>query len=94
MYCIVFACIVQYTPRYIQVIHTPILQDYAFFIPPPSPPFFWFGRVALLLRVLVRRDDGALVECDCAVMETLWDFCPGKTESWWPGPAPLWAAFL
>ena len=31
MYCIVFACIVQYTPRYIQVIHTPILQDYAFF---------------------------------------------------------------
>ena len=82
-----------------------IVQDYAFFIPPP--PFYtgmrsmfcpsldkcWFGRVALLFRVHVRRDDGELVECDCAMMETLcqglWDYCPGNPESWWPSTAQI-----
>ena len=46
----------------------------------------WYGRVALLFRVRVQRDDGAaigaLVECDGAMIDTLWDYCPGKTESW------------
>ena len=39
----------------------------------------WYGRVALLFRV---RDDGALVECDGAMIDTLWDYCPGKIELW------------
>jgi len=60
----------------------------------PSLDECWFGRVALLLRVRVRRDDGALVECDCAMMETLWDFCPGKTESWWPSTAQIGTKML
>ena len=83
-----------------------MLQDYAFFIPPPqfyagkrsrfSPSLdeCWYGRVALLFRVHVRRDDGALVECDCAMMETLWDYCPGKTEPWWPSTAQIGTKML
>ena len=35
-----------------------------------------------------------IVECDCAMMETLWDFCPGKTESWWPSTAQIGTKML
>ena len=41
----------------------------------------------------MQRDDGAtgafsgipaLVRCDCAMMDTLWDYGWGKTEQWLP----------
>ena len=50
--------------------------------------------MALLFRVRVQRDDGALVECDCAMMDTLWDYCPGKAETWWPSTAQIGTKML
>ena len=62
------------------------LQDYALSVPPPShycgrrsrlSPSIdecWYGRVALLFKIHVRTDSGALMPCTCAMMETPWDY--------------------
>ncbi len=44
----------------------------------------WYGRVMLLFRVWVKLDkkdgDGRLfrMDCDCAMIECLYDFAPGR----------------
>ena len=44
----------------------------------------WYGRVVLLFRVQVKLDkkncDGrsARMDCDCAMIECLYDFAPGR----------------
>ena len=44
----------------------------------------WYGRVALLCRIRVKLDkkdgDGRSVrmDCDCAMIECLYDFAPGR----------------
>ena len=62
----------------------------------------WYGRVALLFKIHVRTDEGEVKACSCAMMETLWDYCPGESQQWWrsrtghigtkqvylPGPVP------
>ena len=81
-------------------------QDYVFFIPPPqfyhgrrsrfSPSIdeCWYGRVALLFTIHVRTDSGSLEECKCAMIETLWDYCPGQTLPWWPSTAQIGTKML
>ena len=60
-------------------------MDYVFFIPPP--PFYtgrrgafeidldscWYGRVVLLFRMKVKADSGEIWECDCAMIDVLFD---------------------
>ena len=42
-------------------------------------------------------DAGAVMECQCALIETMYDYCPREGRTWWPstakhvasqGPAP------
>jgi hypothetical protein len=74
------------------------MQDYIFFIPPPQVyrgkrsrfiPFVddcWYGRIALMFAYHVRTDQGSLMECKCAMIETLWDYCPDEGPAdWWRG---------
>ena len=77
------------------------MQDYVSFIPPPqfyrgersefSPSIedCWYGRVALLFNIHVRTDAGSVMSCKCALMETLWDYCPGQTRPWWQSTAQI-----
>ena len=83
-----------------------ILQDYVFFIPPPQ--FYngkrsrfntpvddcWYGRVALLFRFHVSTDQGWLMECTCAMIETLWDYCPDESRPWWRSTAHIGTKML
>jgi hypothetical protein len=82
------------------------LQDYAFFIPPP--PYYtgklsrfspsidecWYGRVALVFKIHVRKDYGTLMACTCAMMETLWDYCPRESKQWWQNTAQIGSKML
>ena len=82
------------------------LQDYAFFIPPP--PYYtgkrfrfgpsidkcWYGRVALVFKIHVCKDDGTLMACTCAMMETLWDYCPREAKPWWQSTAQIGSKML
>ncbi len=72
-------------------------QDYVtgMFIPPPphycsrasdfrvSPAIndCWYGRVNLIFKMRVRTDSGRLMKCKCALIETMFDYCPTKTKS-------------
>ena len=46
----------------------------------------WYGRVVLLFRILVKTDkkdrDGrsVLMDCDCAMIDCLHDYAPGRYE--------------
>ncbi len=65
-------------------------QDYVFFIPPPphhrglgtrsafSPSIdaCWYERVNLIFKIRVRTDAGPVMECQCALIETMFDYCP------------------
>jgi hypothetical protein len=82
------------------------LQDYVFFIPPP--PFYtekrstfapsiedcWYGRVALVFKVHVRTDADAVMACTCAMIETLWDYCPQYSKQWWKSTAQIGSKML
>jgi hypothetical protein len=80
-------------------------QDYVFFIPPPphhrgtrfafSPSIdaCWYGRVNLIFKIRVRTDAGPdtrpVMDCQCALIETLFDYCPreGRNLNWYPSTA-------
>ena len=78
-----------------------MLQDFVFFIPPPphyqgSTPDFspsldscWYGRVKLIFSFRVQQDDGTVMECQCAFIETLYPFCEGHSKTWWPSTAQI-----
>ncbi len=82
-------------------LYTDVLQDFVFFIPPPphyqgSTPDFspsldscWYGRVKLIFSFRVKQDDGTVMECQCAFIETLYPFCEGHTKTWWPSTARI-----
>ena len=71
-------------------------QDYVFFIPPPphhrgtrsafSPSIdaCWYGRVNLIFKIRVRTDAGPVMECQCALIDTLFDYCPREGRDWYP----------
>ena len=100
LYLLVFACIGWF--------HLILWsQDYVFFIPPPqfyrgkrsrfiaSVDDCWYGRVALLFAFHVRTDQGSLMECKCAMIETLWDYCPDECPvDWWRGTAHIGTKML
>ena len=65
--------------------HSNLRVDKVFFIPPP--PFYtgrrrdfeadlhscWYSTVVLLFRMTVKSDSGELWECDCAMIDVLYD---------------------
>ena len=65
--------------------HNDLRMDYVCFIPPP--PFYtgrrgdfkmdldscWYCRVVLLFRIKVKADSGEIWECDCAMIDVLFD---------------------
>ena len=81
-------------------------QDFVFFIPPPphyhgtrtafSPSIddCWYGRVNLIFKMRVRTDAGAVMECQCALIETLYDYCPREGRTWWPSTAQIGTKLL
>ena len=83
-----------------------MLQDYVMFIPPPphyrgKPSDFspsinecWYGRVNLIFKMRVRTDAGRVMECQCALIETLYNFRPTKSKSWWPSTAQVGTKLL
>ena len=76
------------------------------FIPPPphyrgTPSDFtpsindcWYGRVNLIFKMRVRTDAGRVMECQCALIETLYNFRPTKSKSWWPSTAQVGTKLL
>ena len=76
-------------------------QDFVFFIPPPphyhgslaafSPAIqqCWYGRVNLIFKMRIRTDADQIKECQCALIETLYDYCPGQSKNWWPSTAQI-----
>jgi hypothetical protein len=72
--------------------HDDLRMDYVFFVPPP--PFYtgrkrdfevdlntcWYGRVVLLFRIKVRSDSGQIWECDCAMIDVLFDLKPARCK--------------
>ena len=32
-------------------------------------------------------DAGAVMECQCALIETMYDYCPREGRTWWPSTA-------
>ena len=43
----------------------------------------------MLFKFQVRTDEGSSMACSCAMIETLWDYCPGESHQWWPSTAQI-----
>ena len=81
-------------------------QDFIMFIPPPphyrgTPSDFtpaindcWYGRVNLIFKMRVRTDSGRLMECKCALIETMYNYLPTKTKTWWRSTAQVGTKLL
>ncbi len=81
-------------------------QDFVFFIPPPphyrgslaafSPAInqCWYGRVNLIFKMRIRTDASSLKECQCALIEILYNYCPGQAKRWWPSTAQIGSKIL
>ncbi len=37
----------------------------------------------------IRTDAGRIKECQCALIETLYYYCPGQAKNWWPSAAHI-----
>ena len=48
----------------------------------PSIDDCWYGRVILIFKMRVRTDTGGVMECKCALIETLFDYCPTEGRVW------------
>ncbi len=84
--------------------------DYVFFIPPPphhrgtrsafSPSIdaSWYGRVNLIFKIRVRTDaepdTRPVMECQCALIEILFDYCPREGRNWYPSTAQIGTKLL
>ena len=42
----------------------------------------------------VRTDAGDVMECQCALIETLFDYCPRDSKQWWPSTAEIGTKLL
>ncbi len=81
-------------------------QDCVFFIPlpqhhrgtrsalSPSIDACWYGRVNLIFKIRVRTDAGPVIECQCALIETLFDYCPREGRNWYPSTAQIGTKLL
>ena len=105
VYMHVYACIHMY--MYVYALGYMLLpQDYIMFIPPPphyrgtrcnfSPVIndFWNGHVNLIFKMRVRTDSGRLMECKCALVETMFNYCPTTTKPWWRSTAQVGTKLL
>ena len=56
----------------------------------------WASRpaVTVLFRFHVRTDQDAIMECLCAMIETLWDYCPDESRQWWRSTAHIGTKML
>ena len=55
----------------------------------PSIDECWYGRVNLIFKMRVRTDAGSVMECQCALIEILYDYCPREGRGWWPSTAEI-----
>ena len=60
----------------------------------PSVDECWYGQVNLIFKMRVRTDSGSVMECQCALIETLYDYCPRECRVWWPSTAEIGTKFL
>ena len=60
----------------------------------PSVGECWYGRVNLIFKMRVRTDSGSVMECQCALIETLFDYCPREGRVWWPSTAEIGTKLL
>ena len=91
---------------YLEIRSFSLRQDYVFFIPPPphyqgtraafSPSIdaCWYGRVNLIFKMRVLTDAGGVMECQCALIETMYDYCPREGRTWWPSTAEIGTKLL
>jgi hypothetical protein len=49
----------------------------------------WYGRVALIFNMQVQTDAGDVMECQCALIETLYNYCPQDSKPSWPSTAEI-----
>ena len=101
VYVHVSVCIMHVSVGILSACLIPCSQDFVFFIPPPphyrgslaafNPAInqCWYGRVNLIFKMRIRTDDGRTKECQCALIETLFDYCPGRAKTWWPSTAQI-----
>jgi hypothetical protein len=47
-----------------------------------------------MFALTAESDAGNVVSCKCALMETLWDYCPGQTRPWWQSTAQIGTKML
>ncbi len=60
----------------------------------PSVGECWYGQVNLIFKMHVRTDSGSVMECQCALIETLYDYCPREGRVWWPSTAEIGTKLL
>ena len=44
---------------------------------------------SVIEQIHVRKDNGTLMACTCAMMETLLDYCPLDSKQWWQNTAQI-----
>jgi hypothetical protein len=42
-----------------------------------------------MFKMRILTDADQIKECQCALMETLYDYCPGQSKNWWPSTAHI-----
>ena len=50
--------------------------------------------VLIHMYIICRRIDGGVMECQCALIETLFDYCPREGRVWWPSTAHIGTKLL
>ncbi len=104
-YCVL--CMYMYVYKHMTVMLSYVAPGLRLFIPPPqhyggTPSAFspsinecWYGRVNLIFKMLVLTDGGRIKECMCALIETLYDYCPSlRAKPWWPSTAQIGTKLL
>ncbi len=56
--------------------------------------YLFFRRVNLIFKMRVRTDAGGVMECQCALFETLFEYCPTEGRVWWSGIAEIGTKML
>jgi hypothetical protein len=56
--------------------------------------FHWYGRVNLIFKIRVRTDIGSVMECQCALIETVFDCCPREGRNRYPSTPQIGTKLL
>ena len=60
----------------------------------PSVDECWNDRANLIFKMRVHTDSGSVMECQCALIETLYNYCPREGRVWWPSTADIGTKLL